>query len=80
MRPTDFIACVLKLLQLQPEMEIFKYYIEQPHEKYLTAVALFYLRLVGSAEDIYKTLEPFLLDRRKLRKRMPGNNQVCGLM
>jgi pre-mRNA-splicing factor 38A len=32
-KPTDFIAAVLKLLQLQPEMEIIKLYIENEDEK-----------------------------------------------
>lgn len=62
--------CVLKLLQLQPEMEIVQLFIEQPDYKYLTALGVFYLRLVGSSLEVYKYLEPLLEDKRKLRKRM----------
>ncbi|KAJ3322379.1 hypothetical protein HDV06_003099 [Boothiomyces sp. JEL0866] len=69
-RPTEFLCCTLKLLQLQPETEIIQLYI-QDEFKYLTALGAFYLRLTGSSVDVYKSLEPLLLDKRKLRKRMP---------
>lgn len=38
--------------------------------KYLRALAAFYVRLTFDAVDIYKTLEPLLLDYRKLKRRM----------
>jgi pre-mRNA-splicing factor 38A len=38
--------------------------------KYLRALAAFYIRLTFDAVDVYKTLEPLLLDYRKLRRRM----------
>jgi hypothetical protein len=34
--------------------------------RYVTAMSLFYLRLTGNQEEIYKTLEPFYEDFRKL--------------
>jgi pre-mRNA-splicing factor 38A len=68
-RPTDFLACVLKLLQLQPEMEIVLVYLRNTDYKYLTALAAFYLRLIGTSVEVYQYLEPLLLDRRKLRFR-----------
>ncbi|KAG0283668.1 hypothetical protein BGZ96_011947 [Linnemannia gamsii] len=75
-KPTEFICLVLKLLQLQPREEIVIKYItgltENDNNKYLRALGAFYLRLVGKPVDIYKNLEPFLVDGRKLRKR--GNN------
>lgn len=37
--------------------------------KYLRALAVFYVRLTRKAEDVYKILEPFLEDKRKLRRR-----------
>jgi hypothetical protein len=55
-------------------MEIVKFLIEQKDEKYLTALAVFYLRMTASSLEIYKTLEPLLLDKRKLRKRMMGKS------
>jgi pre-mRNA-splicing factor 38A len=38
--------------------------------KYLRALAAFYVRLTFDAVDVYKTLEPLLLDYRKLRRRV----------
>ncbi|KAF9544049.1 hypothetical protein EC957_012435 [Mortierella hygrophila] len=75
-KPTEFICLVLKLLQLQPREEIVIKYItgltENDSNKYLRALGAFYLRLVGKPVDIYKNLEPLLVDGRKLRKR--GNS------
>ena len=73
-KPTDFICCVLKLLQLQPDLEIVLYLITQPYEKYLTCLACFYLRLTQSSLVIYQNLEPLLEDKRKIRKRLSGNS------
>ncbi|KAJ5947681.1 Pre-mRNA-splicing factor [Penicillium verhagenii] len=38
--------------------------------KYLRVLAAFYVRLTFSAADVYKTLEPLLLDYRKLKRRV----------
>ncbi|KAJ5280399.1 hypothetical protein N7478_005771 [Penicillium angulare] len=38
--------------------------------KYLRALAAFYVRLTFNAVDVYKTLEPLLLDYRKLKRRV----------
>lgn len=38
--------------------------------KYLRALAAFYVRLTFDPVDVYKTLEPLLLDYRKLKRRM----------
>ncbi|RAO68795.1 uncharacterized protein BHQ10_004807 [Talaromyces amestolkiae] len=41
--------------------------------KYLRALAAFYIRLTFEAAEIYKYLEPLLLDYRKLKRRMREN-------
>lgn len=41
--------------------------------KYLRALAAFYIRLTFEAAEIYKHLEPLLLDYRKLKRRMREN-------
>lgn len=41
--------------------------------KYLRALAAFYIRLTFEAAEIYKCLEPLLLDYRKLKRRMREN-------
>jgi pre-mRNA-splicing factor 38A len=71
-RPTPFLCLAFKLLQLLPEREIILYYLETAGEefKYLRALAAFYIRLAWEKdEEVYATLEPFLNDGRKLKRR-----------
>ncbi|KAK2195095.1 bifunctional 6-Cysteine (6-Cys) domain/Pre-mRNA-splicing factor 38/6-Cysteine (6-Cys) domain superfamily [Babesia duncani] len=68
-QPCPFICLVLKLLQIQPEIDIIEEYIKNEHYKYLRALGVYYMRLVGSAVQIYEILEPLLADYRKLRFR-----------
>ncbi|TPX30984.1 hypothetical protein SeMB42_g07833 [Synchytrium endobioticum] len=68
-KPTEFLCLALKLLQLQPEKEIVVEYIKNEDFKYLRALGAFYMRLTGSAVDVYHYLEPLLDDYRKLRAR-----------
>lgn len=70
--PTQFLCLLLKLLQLQPEAEIINTFIHQADFKYLRALGVFYLRLVGEAVDVFQTLEPIYFDFRKLRYRRKG--------
>ncbi len=60
-----------KLLELSPSDAILQEYLSYggEHFKYLRALACFYLRLTRQAKDVYETLEPFLEDRRKLRRK-----------
>ncbi|KIW60870.1 hypothetical protein PV05_01053 [Exophiala xenobiotica] len=71
MKPSPFICLAFKLLTLVPDKEIILEYLTYGGEewKYLRALAAFYVRLTFDAADIYKTLEPFLEDSRKLRQR-----------
>ncbi|KAI8578511.1 hypothetical protein K450DRAFT_247220 [Umbelopsis ramanniana AG] len=75
-KPTEFICLTLKLLQLQPEKEIVIEYIRNEDFKYLRALGAFYLRLVGSAKEIYQYLEPLLNDYRKLRLQTESGNEI----
>jgi pre-mRNA-splicing factor 38A len=70
-RPSQFLCLAFKLLQLAPNDEILKEYLEYGGEKfkYLRALALFYVRLTRQAKDVYKVLEPCLADRRKLKRK-----------
>ncbi|GMI22158.1 hypothetical protein TrCOL_g12464 [Triparma columacea] len=70
--PTPFICLVLKLLQISPDINIIKEYINQPDFKYLRLLGLFYMRLVGSPNDIWSCLEGSLSDYRKFVIRVPG--------
>lgn len=71
-KPSPFLCLVFKLLQLAPEREIIRYYLEIVGEefKYVRALAAFYVRLAWEKdEDVYTTLEPYLADARKLKRR-----------
>ncbi|KAJ5176918.1 Pre-mRNA-splicing factor [Penicillium canariense] len=50
-----------------PENGVVK---ERGDFKYLRALAAFYVRLTFDAVDVYKTLEPLLLDYRKIKRRI----------
>jgi pre-mRNA-splicing factor 38A len=71
-KPTPFLCLAFKLLQLTPEREIILFYLEKAGEefKYLRALAAFYIRLAWEKdEEVYTTLEPYLADSRKLKRR-----------
>ncbi|KAI1460220.1 PRP38-domain-containing protein [Annulohypoxylon moriforme] len=70
-KPTPFLCLAFKLLQLAPDDAILDEYLSYGGEKfkYLRALACFYVRLTRRAERVYTTLEPFLEDKRKLRRK-----------
>ncbi|OAA36659.1 prp38 [Metarhizium rileyi] len=70
-KPSPFLCLAFKLLELAPSDEILQEYLSYggEHFKYLRALACFYYRLTRKAVDVYQTLEPFLEDRRKLRRK-----------
>ncbi|RFU79808.1 hypothetical protein TARUN_2403 [Trichoderma arundinaceum] len=70
-KPSPFLCLAFKLLELAPSDAILQEYLSYggEHFKYLRALACFYVRLTRQAKDVYTTLEPFLEDRRKLRRK-----------
>lgn len=72
-KPTPFLCLAFKLLQLTPERDIILFYLEKAGQefKYLRALAAFYIRLAWEKEgEVYTTLEPYLADSRKLKRRL----------
>ncbi|KAG5981818.1 hypothetical protein E4U43_006542 [Claviceps pusilla] len=70
-KPSPFLCLAFKLLELGPSDDILAEYLSYGGEqfKYLRALASFYYRMTRQAKDVYQTLEPFLEDRRKLRRK-----------
>ncbi|OWY90506.1 Pre-mRNA-splicing factor 38A [Phytophthora megakarya] len=68
-QPTHFLCLLLKMLQLQPELEVAKEFVQNDDYKYVTVLGAVYLRLVGKSLEIYSLLEPLLSDYRKIRRR-----------
>lgn len=75
-KPTQFICLILKMLQIQPDPEIIIEFIKNEDYKYVRALGVYYLRLVGKSIDVYKNLEPIYNDYRKLRYRSPNGWKV----
>jgi pre-mRNA-splicing factor 38A len=70
-RPSPFLCLAFKLLQLGPGDDVVREYLGYGGEKfkYLRALACFYVRMTRRAKDVYLFLEPYLEDRRKLKRR-----------
>lgn len=70
-KPTPFLCLAFKLLQLAPRDDILREYLSFGGEKfkYLRALAVFYIRLTRRAKNVYTLLEPYLEDRRKLKRK-----------
>ncbi|KAK4145691.1 PRP38 family-domain-containing protein [Dichotomopilus funicola] len=70
-KPTPFLCLAFKLLQLAPGDDVLAEYLQFGGEKfkYLRALAVFYVRLTRTDKAVFETLEPFLEDRRKLRRK-----------
>lgn len=69
-KPSAFICCLLRLLELDLSEEILTVYLEQMgynEFKYLTAMTALYVRLVKTSAEVYEILDPYYTDSRKLR-------------
>lgn len=72
LRASPFICLLFKMLTLDLEDEIIEVYLSEGGDefKYLRALAVMYVRLTSSESvAVYTRLEPFLTDKRKLRRR-----------
>ncbi len=65
--PTKFLCLLLKMLQIQPSLEVTEAYIKNEDYKYIRALGAFYLRLTGTPTQIFGLLEPLYNDFSKLR-------------
>ena len=69
-QPTKFLCLCLKLLQIQPPIDLIEdVFIGQEEFKYARCLGALHLRLCGRPAEIYQHLEPLLRDYRKLKYR-----------
>lgn len=74
-RPSPFLCLIHKMLEFGMDGamsdDILREYLDHGGDKfkYLRALALFYIRLTRPAKQVYRWLEPYLEDKRKLKKR-----------
>ncbi|KAI5951665.1 hypothetical protein KGF54_004740 [Candida jiufengensis] len=69
-RPSPFLQCLSRLLEIEPSFEIIRIYLNQldfNEFKYLTCLTLLYIRLVYKSEEIYTIFDSYLKDYRKLK-------------
>lgn len=81
-KPTPFVCCFLRLLELEPSRDIIEMCLHQlgtKEFKYLTALIMLYIRVVWPYEDVITTLEPFYSDYRKLRFQLKSPIMVKGM-
>lgn len=72
-KPSPFICCLLRLLELEPLREIMEMCLDQlgtNEFKYLTALVMLYIRMVWASDEVINTLEPLYRDYRKLRVQL----------
>lgn len=72
-RPSPFLCCFVRMLEIEPSLEIVHEYLDQGgfrEFKYLTALALLYCRVVWLAADFYAVHDEYIRDYRKLRVRL----------
>lgn len=79
-KSTPFLCLFLKICQLQPTPAVLMEYVRQSDFKYLTCLALLYIRMTALPLTIYTILEPFLVDRRKLRVRRSDGRYMITYM
>lgn len=73
-KPSQFLCLILKLLQINPSLEILKEYIYNEDYKYIRALGCFAFRMVAPPVEIYSVLENLLTDYRKLHFRDQEGN------
>lgn len=66
-QPLHFVCLLLKMLQLMPDQDIVKQYVEQEGSKYLRVLAAVYVRLTERSAIIYTNLEQLYGDYRRIR-------------
>lgn len=69
-RPSPFICCLLRLLEINPPNKIIQLYLKYPQFKYLTALILIFIRLTKPAIEIYTIFDGYYTNYRKLRTQL----------
>lgn len=81
-RPTPFLCCLLRMLELEPLQDIVDLYLTQNgfnEFKYLTALGLIYQRMVTLSEKWYLLFDETIIDYRKLRVKFKSPTLTDGL-
>lgn len=69
-RPSPFLCCLLRLLEIDPSAAIIKAYLARPEFKYLTCLTLFYCRMTQKPVEVYTLLDSYITNYGKLRMKL----------
>lgn len=72
-RPSPFLCCLLRMLELEPDSAIVSLYLRQNgynEFKYLTALTLLYCRMVAPPKTVFTMFDEYIGDYRRLRFRL----------
>ncbi|SGZ47793.1 CIC11C00000004546 [Sungouiella intermedia] len=72
-RPSPFLCCLLRMLELEPDQDIISLYLRQNgynEFKYLTALTLLYCRMVAAPKAVFTLFDEYIVDYRRLRFRL----------
>ena len=71
-KPSPFLCLLLKMLQIQPELDIVREFVRNDDYKYVRVLGAIYFRIVAPPVEVYTLLEPLYNDFRSLRRsRLP---------
>jgi pre-mRNA-splicing factor 38A len=68
-KPSPFLCLLLKMLQIQPELDIVREFVKNGDYKYVRVLGAIYFRIVARPAEVYGLLEPLYNDFRRLRRR-----------
>lgn len=78
-RPSPFICCLLRLLEINPSSEILKIYLNQDKFKYLIVLVLMFIRMTKKSEEIYNLFDNYITNFAKLRIQLNDPEFVNGI-
>lgn len=78
-RPSPFLCCFLRLLEINPSNDIIKLYLSRFEFKYLVCLTLMVIRMTKKSVDIYTIYDNYLTNYSKLRYLLPSPEFVNGI-
>ncbi|EGV61394.1 hypothetical protein PSN45_000067 [Yamadazyma tenuis] len=78
-RPSPFLCCLLRLLEIGPSAAVVGLYLKQPEFKYLTILTLIYIRLTQPPTEVYQVLDTYRSNYTKVRVLLSSPEMVDGV-
>lgn len=78
-RPSPFICCLLRLLEINPSNDIINLYLNHTEFKYLICLTLLLIRLTKKSVQVYSILDNYWTNYSKLRVLLPTPEFINGV-